>query len=64
MTAASRVSKIIAVFTANGVDVDLHAEHDTLMFVAEKKVSFAKELKDAGAYFDSEYDCWTINCSA
>lgn len=65
MSNGEKIVEILRVFHEYDNKVACHAEHDILLFCeTNKSVSYADELKKAGAFFSSEYDCWAMWCSA
>lgn len=61
MAAASTLSKILAVYLREGVDVDVCAEHDVVIFCDNNPETYFKEdLIAAGAFFSREFDSWAM----
>ena len=61
MAAASKVSKVIAVYLREGIDCEIYAEHDVIIFCDNNpEIYFKEDLIAAGAHFSREFDSWII----
>lgn len=61
MTTASNVSKVLAIYLREGIDCDICAGHDVIIFCDNNPEIYLKEeLIAAGAFYSREFDSWAM----